>query len=386
VYIHEYQAKAMLAGRGVPVPAGRMASSPEAAARAYEEMRLHRAVVKAQIHAGGRGKAGGILTASSRAECESAARRLLGTTLVTAQTGPRGRPVDKVLVQEHIEIKRELYLGLLIDRQRGCPMALGSAQGGTEIESAAETPSAVVRVYGNPYTGLEPFQARDLCAGMGLGHESIRPMTDVVMALARLFIECDCSLTELNPLALCPDGRLLAADVKMTLDDNALFRHPDLCDLRDPAQEDPREVEARRHDLNYVGLDGNIGCMVNGAGLAMATMDLIRLSGGEPANFLDVGGDATVERVVAAFRLLCSDPRVKAILVNIFGGIVRCDLIAQGIVQAVERAGLALPLVVRLEGTKAEEGRALLSASGLKIVSADLLDEAARKAVELAQR
>lgn len=382
MYIHEYQAKALLARRGIPVPAGQVALSPEQAGRLFDEMHLSKGMVKAQIHAGGRGKAGGILPVSSRRECEAATRRLLGHPLVTPQTGPRGRPVDKVLIQEYIRIDRELYVGISLDRSRGCPMTIGSAAGGVEIESVGR--AGIAREYGSPRTGLTPFQARKLCVGMGLPHEFLKPMSDILLAMGSLFISLDCSLVELNPLAVS-DGKLVAADAKITFDDNALFRHPELGDLRDPAQEDPREVEARRHDLSYVGLDGNIGCMVNGAGLAMATLDLIRLSGGEPANFLDVGGDATAEKVVAAFRLLLRDPRVRAILVNIFGGIVRCDLIAQGILEAVKQVDLTVPLVVRLEGNMAPEARALLAGAGLNLISADSLQSAAEKAVARAR-
>jgi succinyl-CoA synthetase beta subunit len=382
VNIHEFQAKALLRAAGIPVPAGRVASNLKEAANAYGELKLRKAVVKAQVHAGGRGKAGGILPVSSRKECQDAARKLLGSTLVTHQTGPHGQPVNHVLVEESLDVARELYFSLSLDRTAGAPVAVASAAGGVEIESQGEK---VLREPGNPHDGLEPFQGRKITTGLGLPHELLRPMTDVVLALARFYIARDCSLIELNPLAVCADGRLVAADVKMSFDDNALFRHPDIADLRDPAQEDPREVEAERHGLSYVGLDGDIGCMVNGAGLAMATMDLIRLSGGEPANFLDVGGNATVEKVVAAFELLCRDPRVRAILVNIFGGIVRCDLIAEGIIKAVHEVQLKVPLVVRLEGTKAAEGRELLTQSGLRIVPAEGLAEAARKAVEMAK-
>jgi succinyl-CoA synthetase beta subunit len=381
VHIHEYQAKALLSEAGVIVPSGRVAATPEEAAAAYADLGLRRAVVKAQVHAGGRGKAGGIIPVASSKECLQAARKLLGSTLVTGQTGPRGRPVHRVLVEESLDIARELYFSLSLDRTAGAPVAVASAAGGIEIEGRGE---GVLRELGNPHDGLEPFQGRKLAVGLGLPHELLGPMTTLVMALSRRYLTLDCSLIELNPLALRADGRLVAADVKMSFDDNALFRHPDLRDLRDPAQEDPREVEAERHDLSYVGLDGNIGCMVNGAGLAMATLDLIRLSGGEPANFLDVGGNATVEKVVAAFELLCRDPRVRAILVNIFGGIVRCDLIAEGIVRAVHEVKLSVPLVVRLEGTKAAEGRALLKRSGLRIIPAEGLREAAGKAVEMA--
>ena len=383
--IHEYQAKALLAARGLAAPSGRLAATPEQAARAFDELHLQRAVVKAQIHAGGRGKAGGVLFVSSRAEAEAAAKKLLGCTLVTAQTGPRGRPVNQVLVQERLDLARELYLGVSLDRSSGRPQVIAAARGGMEIEELARTdPTAILCEYGDPDHGLAPFQARNLFTGLRLPHEQMKPAMELILSLARTFIECDCSLIEVNPLALCADGRLLIADLKMAFDDNALRRHPDIAALRDTAQEDPREVEAERYELSYVGLDGNIGCMVNGAGLAMATMDLIRLQGGEPANFLDVGGDATVEKVTAAFRLIEKDEHVRAILVNIFGGIVRCDLVADGIVAAVGQVGLRAPLVVRLEGTNAEAGRKVLAACGLRIASAESLEDAAAKAVALA--
>jgi len=385
VYIHEHQAKAFLAKRGIAVPAGHLALSARQAGDAFEALHREQAVVKAQIHAGGRGKAGGILRVASRHEAEAAARRLLGTALITRQTGPRGRPVDKVLVEEALDVARECYVGVCLDRSRGCPLVIASAQGGVEIETLAHAePGAVLREFGNPFTGLLPFQARKLFAGLGLAHEHLAPMTKILLALARAFVDHDGSLIELNPLVLCADGLLVAADVKMTFDDNALSRHADLADLRDTAQEDPREVEAQRSDLSYVGMDGTVGCMVNGAGLAMATMDLIRLHGGEPANFLDVGGSATAEKVAAAFRILCQDARVRVILVNIFGGIVRCDLIAEGILEAVQRVALRVPLVVRLEGNNVERGREALAGSGLAIVSAASLDDAAARAVELA--
>ncbi len=383
--IHEYQAKALLAARGLAVPAGRLAATPEQAAQAFDELRRPRAVVKAQIHAGGRGKAGGVLFVSSRAEAEAAAKKLLGSALVTAQTGPHGRPVNQVLLQEHLDLTRELYLGLSLDRSSGRPRVIAAARGGMDIEELARTePSAILCEYGDPDHGLAPFQARNLFTGLGLPHEQMKPAMELILSLARTFIECDCSLIEVNPLALCGDGRLLIADLKMAFDDNALRRHPDIAALRDTAQEDPREVEAEQYDLSYVGLDGSIGCMVNGAGLAMATMDLIRLQGGEPANFLDVGGDATVEKVTAAFRLIEKDEHVRAILVNIFGGIVRCDLVADGIVAAVGQVGLRAPLVVRLEGTNAEAGRKVLAGCGLRITSAESLEDAAAKAVALA--
>ncbi len=385
MYIHENQAKALLAGRGVPVPAGRVAASPEQAGAAFQELHRAAAVVKAQVHAGGRGKAGGIVPVQSRQEAEAAARRLIGSTLVTQQTGPAGKPVHQVLVEESLDVAAEYYVSISLDRTAGAPLVIASARGGMDIEEVSRNkPEAIHRELGDTTLGIAAFQARKLVSGMDLDRALMRPMSSLIVALADAFVACDCSLIELNPLALCADGRLVAADVKMSFDDSALALHPDLANLRDASQEDPREVEAERHDLSYVGLDGNIGCMVNGAGLAMATMDLIRLHGGEPANFLDVGGNATVERVGAAFRLICSDPHVKAILVNIFGGIVRCDLIAEGILAALKQIELAVPLVVRLEGTNAAKGRRMLADSGVDLVPAERLQVAAEKAVELA--
>ena len=384
--IHEYQAKELLRRNGVSVPAGRVAASSREAAAVYGKTRREHAVVKAQIHAGGRGKAGGVKRVSSRAEAEEAARDLLGRRLVTRQTGPNGLPVHKVLVEETLAVRSEFYLSVSLDREAGCPLAIASARGGMDIEELSRTdPSAIVSEHGSPWTGIEPFHARKLFSRMGLPHELMRPMTGLVTKLGSIFVNYDCSLIELNPLVLTEDGGLVAADVKMSFDDNALARHPELADLRDATQEDPREVEAKRHDLSYVGLDGSIGCMVNGAGLAMATMDLIRLHGAEPANVLDVGGAATAEKVAAAFRIICQDERVKGILVNIFGGIVQCDLIAEGILAAARQVQLRAPLVVRLEGTNAAEGRRALSESGLEIVSADSLEDAAAKAAAFAR-
>ena len=429
MHLHEYQAKSVLARRGLPVPDGRVAASPEEAGRAWDELHAPGAVVKAQVHAGARGKAGGIVPVGSRAEAVAAARRLLGSTLVTAQTGPRGRPVGKVLVEESLDIAAEFYLSVSLDRSRGCPVLLASTAGGVDVESTGRPPlqgwhghsrpyamtmvsasppggslehghpnrgddhatpattepdPGFSREYGDPTRGFEPFQARKVFARLGLGHELMKPMTAAMLTLGRALVDLDASLIELNPLALTRDGRLVAADVKMTLDDNALPRHPDLADLADPSQQDPREVEAARYDLSYVGLGGNIGCMVNGGGLALATLDLLRLHGGEPANFLDVGGTATAERVAAAFRILCRDERVRAVFVNIFGGIVQCDLIAEGILEAVRQVAVGIPIVVRLEGNRAAEGRRALAASGLHIFAVDSLTAAARKAVELA--
>ena len=384
MHIHEYQAKAILAEHNVTVPSSRLALSPESAGRAYAELPADRAVVKAQIHAGGRGKAGGIIPVSSRSEAEQAAAKLLGATLVTPQTGPLGRRVDKVLVEEALDLKAEFYLGMTLDRKLGCPVVIASARGGVEIEELARTePDAVVRETGNPFTGLETFQARKVFVALGLPHDLMKPFTAVALGLGSAFVGLDASLIEINPLGLAADGRLIAADAKMAFDDNAVNRHPQLADLRDPEQEDPREVEAKRYDLSYVGLDGTVGCMVNGAGLAMATMDLIELHGGKAANFLDVGGSATVEKVAAALRIICGDTSVRSILVNIFGRIVRCDLIAEGVLEAVQQTELKVPLVVRLAGNRADQGRRMLAESGLRIAPAEKLEDAAAKAVEL---
>ncbi len=383
MYVHEYQAKSLLSARGIPVPAGRAAASPRAAGEAFDELGTGRAVVKAQVHAGGRGEAGGIVTVKSRDEAESAARQLIGSVLVTPQTGPQGRPVERVLVEEALDIASEIYLSVSLDRRRGAPLLVASARGGTRIEELSRSdPEAIVTEVGSPFTGIAPYQARKAFSRMGLEHELSGVMTRLVLALGEAFVDLDCSLVELNPVARTGDGRLVAADVKMSFDDSALARHPEIADMRDTSQQDPREVEASRHDLSYVGLSGNVGCMVNGAGLAMATMDLLRLHGGEPANFLDVGGAATAEKVAAAFRLVSGDPNVKSILVNIFGGIVRCDLVADGILEAVRRIDVTVPLVVRLEGNRAEEGRRALAESDLEITAADSLDDAARRAAE----
>ncbi len=383
MYVHEYQAKSLLSARGIDVPAGRVAASPGAAGDVFDELPGGRAVVKAQVHAGGRGEAGGIIPVDSRDEAEAAARKLIGSVLVTAQTGPRGRPVERVLVEEALDIQAEIYLSVSLDRRRGAPLLVASARGGTNIEKLSRTdPDAIATEAGSPFTGIAPYQARKVFSRLGLEHALMRPMTRLVMAVGDAFVDLDCSLVELNPVARTAEGRLVAADVKMTFDDNALPRRPEIGDMRDASQEDPREVEAGRHDLSYVGLSGDVGCMVNGAGLAMATMDLLRLHGGEPANFLDVGGSATAEKVAAAFRLVSGDPNVRSILVNIFGGIVRCDLVAEGILEAVRKVNVTVPLVVRLDGNRAKEGRRALAESDLEIVTAESLDEAARLAAE----
>ncbi|HSA24838.1 MAG TPA: ADP-forming succinate--CoA ligase subunit beta, partial [Myxococcota bacterium] len=364
--IHEFQAKELLARFGVPVPRARVVSSPEEAEAAARELGAGQVVVKAQIHAGGRGKAGGVKVVDSPAAARALAERLLGRPLVTHQSGPRGQVVRRLLVEQGLGIARELYAGLVLDRERAQVALIASAEGGVEIEEVARrSPEKILRVHAHPITGLMPYQCRQLAFRLGLGKEQVTQAVALFTALQRAFLELDASLVEVNPLVVTREGQLVALDAKVNFDDNGLFRHKELAALRDEEQEEPAEVEASRHDLSYVRLDGDIGCMVNGAGLAMATMDIIKLYGGEPANFLDVGGGTDAKRVEAAFKIILSDPSVKAILVNIFGGIVRCDTIAQGVVAAVREVGIRVPLVVRLQGTKQAEGRDLIQASGL---------------------
>ena len=380
--VHEYQAKSLLARFGVAVPRAEVTDSP-AEAREIAKRLGGRAVVKAQIHAGGRGKGGGVKLANDPEQAHDLAKKILGMTLVTVQTGPAGRLVHKVLVEEALDIARELYVSITLDRSRGVPVVMASRAGGMEIEAVAESdPGAIVREAVDPATGMFPFQARKLAFALGLSGESFKKGVAFLQALFRCYLETDASLVEINPLLVTVQGDVLALDAKMTFDDNALFRHPDIKEMRDLAEEDPLEVEASRFGLNYIKLDGNVGCMVNGAGLAMGTMDLVKLAGGEPANFLDVGGGANEEQVKNAFRIILSDKNVRAVLINIFGGIMRCDVIAKGVVAAVREMGLAIPVVVRLEGTNVDEGKAILSESGLKITPADGLADAARKAVE----
>lgn len=380
--LHEYQAKELLARRGIPVPRGRVARSPGEAREAARALGGALWVVKAQVHSGGRGKAGGVTLCRSLEETETAARRLLGQSLVTHQSAGRGLPVEAVLVEEGTAIQRELYLSLLLDRTRPALAFVASTEGGMEIEEvAARHPERILTV-ALPPSGYAPFVGRRLAFALGLEAGARTEFLTLAESLAAFFVASDASLVEINPLVLTAEGRLVVLDAKVTLDDNALERHPDLAALDDPKQRPAAEVEAERAGLNYVALDGTIGCMVNGAGLAMATMDLIKLSGGEPANFLDVGGDATAERVTAAFRLILSNPQVRAVFVNIFGGIVRCDLIAEGIVQAVRDVGVRVPVVVRLEGTRAEEGRDLLARSGVRITPVRGLAEAAQRVVQ----
>ncbi|MBL8225098.1 MAG: ADP-forming succinate--CoA ligase subunit beta [Chromatiales bacterium] len=380
--LHEYQAKELFRRYGIAVPSGGAAATPAQAVAAAERLGGAVWVVKAQVHAGGRGKAGGVKLARTAQEVRDYAAGMLGTHLVTKQTGARGLPVNQVYVESGSDIARELYLSLLVDRSRERIAFIASAAGGMDIEEvAATTPEKILTVAVHPAAGLQPYQCRDLAYGLGLEQGQVGQFTDMAMRLYRLFNECDASLVEVNPLIVTKGGDLVALDGKINIEDNALFRQRELVTMRDPTQEDEMERRAAEHDLNYVSLDGNIACMVNGAGLAMATMDLIKLHGGEPANFLDVGGGATPERVAAAFKLILSNAQVKAILVNIFGGIVRCDLIAEGIIRAVREVQVKVPVVVRLEGTNVDQGRAMLEASGLAITPAADLTEAARKAV-----
>jgi succinyl-CoA synthetase beta subunit len=385
VKIHEYQAKAVLARFGVPVPRGEVASTPAEATEVARRLGTGTAVVKAQIHAGGRGKGGGVKVARSAEEVERLAARMIGMTLVTHQTGPEGRIVGRVLVEEGLDIERELYVSLVIDRSSARPVVIASAAGGMDIEEvAAREPEKILREGIDPGTGLLAFQARKLAFGMGLPAGAAGKLVVLLGALYRAFIETDASMVEINPLILTKGGDLLALDAKVSFDDSALYRHADLRDLRDLAEEDPLEVDASRFSLNYIRLDGTIGCMVNGAGLAMATMDIIKLSGGEPANFLDVGGGANADQIRNAFRILIADSNVKAVLINIFGGILRCDVLAQGVIAAVTDLGVPVPIVIRMEGTNVEEGKRLLKESGLNFTTADSMGDAASAVVALA--
>jgi succinyl-CoA synthetase beta subunit len=384
--IHEYQAKQLLARHQIPVPDGRMARDVDEALAAAEEIGSGPWVVKAQIHAGGRGKGGGVRVTSTMEECEAAIRSILGMQLVTHQTGPKGQEVRTLLIEEGCDIAREIYCGMVIDRAREKPVLMASAEGGMDIEEvAANRPEAIFFEEIDLDTGLSEEAARSVAQRLEFEGKTADQFVDIVCKLARAFVEEDCSLAEINPMVVTGSGDVIALDAKINFDDNADFRHPEHAELRDLAEEDPRETRAAEWDLSYVGMDGTIGCMVNGAGLAMATMDIIKLHGGEPANFLDVGGTATAERVTEAFKIILEDPNVKAILVNIFGGIIRCDLIAEGIVQAARETNLQVPLVVRLEGNSVAEGHALLESSGVDVISAADLADAARKAVAAAE-
>jgi succinyl-CoA synthetase beta subunit len=385
--LHEYQAKDVFRSYGIPVPSGKVVATPDEAVEAARALGGNVWVVKAQVHAGGRGKAGGVKLAHEIDTVRNAAARMLGKRLVTQQTGPEGLPVSHVYIESGSDIARELYVSLTLNRERGRIAFIASAAGGMDIEEVAHrTPQKILTATVQPAAGFSAYQARDAAFGLGLTGAQVAQFQSLATALYRLYLEKDLSLVEINPLIVTREGTLVALDAKINVDDNALFRHPELAQLRDATQEDPMERRAAEHDLNYVSLDGNIACMVNGAGLAMATMDLIKLHGGQPANFLDVGGGATSERVTAAFELILSNRRVRAVLVNIFGGIVRCDLIADGVINAVKKVGVQIPVVVRLEGTNADKARKMLAGSGLKITPAADLTDAARKVVALASK
>ena len=384
--IHEYQGKAILARYGVPVPRGEVAFSAQEAGLIAARLGGGTVVVKAQIHAGGRGKAGGVKVVKGPDEAERAAAELLGKTLVTYQTGPTGQVVGRLLVEEGLAIDRELYLSMVVDRATQKVVMMVSAEGGVDIEEVAQkTPEKIHKEFIDPAVGIQPFQARKLAFAVGLSDARVGKATKMTLALYKAFIATDASLLEINPLITTKSGDLLALDAKMTVDDNALYRHPDIRDLRDLSEEDPLEVEASKFSLNYIRLDGNIGCMVNGAGLAMATMDIIKLAGGMPANFLDVGGGATAEQIRNAFKILMSDQNVKAVLINIFGGILRCDVLAAGVIAAVKELGVPVPIVIRMKGTNVEEGKRILAESGLNFATADTMNEAADKVVALAR-
>ena len=384
--IHEYQAKAILARHGVPVPRGDVVSEAREAAAVARKLGAPVSVVKAQIHAGGRGKGGGVKLAKSPEEAERLAGTMLGMTLVTHQTGPEGRIVKRVLIEEGLDIARELYLGMVIDRSTQKIVVMVSSEGGMEIEKvAAETPEKIFKEYVEPGVGLQTFQTQKLAFALNLEGQSVRKAVKMMTALYNAFVASDASLLEINPLIVTKAGDLLALDAKMNFDDNALYRHPDIAELRDLNEEEPLEIEASKYSLNYIKLDGNIGCMVNGAGLAMATMDIIKLAGGEPANFLDVGGGANAEQIRNAFKILMSDKAVQAVLINIFGGILRCDVLAEGVIAAVKELHVGVPVVVRMEGTNVERGKQMLNESGLKFQTADTMSEAAQKVVAAAR-
>jgi succinyl-CoA synthetase beta subunit len=384
--IHEYQAKQILATYGVPVPAGEAVMSPSEAKSVAERLGGGTVVVKAQIHAGGRGKGGGVKLAANPGEADTLANQIHGMTLVTHQTGPEGRKVSRLLIEQGLPIARELYLGIVIDRAAGWPVIMASQDGGMEIEAVAEkTPERIYKEYVNPATGLVPFQARKLAFALRLEGDQVGKFAKMLTSLYNAFVGTDASLLEINPLIVTKTGDLLALDAKMNLDDSALGRHPDLKTLRDLEEEDPLEIEASKFSLNYIRLDGTIGCMVNGAGLAMATMDIIKLAGGEPANFLDVGGGANKEQIRNAFKILMADKNVRAVLINIFGGILRCDVLAAGVIAAVQELGVPVPIVIRMEGTNVEEGKKMLKESGLNFTTANSMGEAADRVVALSK-
>lgn len=382
--IHEYQGKAVLRSYGVSVPNGKVAFTVEEAVEAAKELGTDVCVVKAQIHAGGRGKAGGVKVAKNLDEVRTYAESILGTTLVTHQTGPEGKEVKRLLIEEGYDIKKEYYVGLVLDRATSQVVLMASEEGGTEIEEVAEkTPEKIFKEYIDPAVGLQGFQARRIAFNINIPKELVGQAVKFMMGLYRAFIEKDCSIAEINPLVTTGDGKVMALDAKLNFDSNALYRHKDILELRDLDEEDAKEIEASKYDLNYIPLDGNIGCMVNGAGLAMATMDIIKHYHGDPANFLDVGGGATAEKVTEAFKIILSDKNVKGIFVNIFGGIMKCDVIAEGVIEATKQVGLELPLVVRLEGTNVELGKKILNESGLNIVAAESMADGAQKIVSL---
>ncbi|PFD71521.1 ADP-forming succinate--CoA ligase subunit beta [Bacillus cereus] len=382
--IHEYQGKAVLRSYGVSVPNGKVAFTVEEAVEAAKELGTDVCVVKAQIHAGGRGKAGGVKVAKNLDEVRTYAESILGTTLVTHQTGPEGKEVKRLLIEEGCDIKKEYYVGLVLDRATSQVVLMASEEGGTEIEEVAEkTPEKIFKEYIDPAVGLQGFQARRIAFNINIPKELVGQAVKFMMGLYRAFIEKDCSIAEINPLVTTGDGKVMALDAKLNFDSNALYRHKDILELRDLEEEDAKEIEASKYDLNYIPLDGNIGCMVNGAGLAMATMDIIKHYHGDPANFLDVGGGATAEKVTEAFKIILSDKNVKGIFVNIFGGIMKCDVIAEGVIEATKQVGLELPLVVRLEGTNVELGKKILNESGLNIIAAESMADGAQKIVSL---
>jgi succinyl-CoA synthetase beta subunit len=384
VKIHEYQAKAVLSKFGVPVPRGEVAYNVQEVPEIVKRLGTPVTVIKAQIHAGGRGKGGGVKIAKSADEAEQYARAMLGSTLKTYQTGPEGQKVSRLLIEEGLAIDQELYLGLVVDRSTQRVVLMVSKEGGVEIEKVAhETPEKIHKVFIHPAVGLLPFQAQQLGFALGLKGDTLKKGVKMMLALYNAFIASDASILEINPLIVTKSGDLLALDAKMNFDDNALYRHADIKDLRDTSEEDPLEVEASKFSLNYIRLDGTIGCMVNGAGLAMATMDIIKLAGGEPANFLDVGGGANADQIKNAFRILMADKNVKAVLINIFGGILRCDVLAAGVIAAVKELGVNVPIVIRMKGTNVEEGKKMLAESGLNFTTADTMGEAADKVVAL---
>jgi succinyl-CoA synthetase beta subunit len=384
--IHEYQAKAILGKHGVPVPQGEVVYTPDDAESVARRLGGGAVVVKAQIHAGGRGKGGGVKVVKNAQDARQAAAAMLGMTLVTHQTSPAGQKVGRVLVEQALRIKRELYLGLVIDRSSEKPVLMVSPDGGVEIEKVAEqTPERIFKEFINPGVGLRPYQTRKLAFALGLEGPQVTQVSKMMTAVWETFLDADASLIEINPLIVTEEGNLLALDAKMNFDDNALYRHADIKEMRDLSEEDPLEIEASKYSLNYIKLDGTIGCMVNGAGLAMATMDIIKLAGGEPANFLDVGGGASAEQIKNAFRILMSDRNVKAVLINIFGGILRCDILAEGVIAAVRDLGVPVPIVIRMEGTNVEQGKQMLHESGLNFTTAETMADAAEKVVARAK-